>query len=138
MKKTRLVEILLLALALIFLIGEFTILGACGPRADGTYMNCHHAEIALKWLSGGMVLCALAALFVNHKTIKVISSCLILNLGLVAAIIPQNVIHLCAMTTMHCHAVMRPAAIVLSVCIMLLAMIELLVILLSKNREKRA
>ena len=58
MKKGRGISLLSSAVGLLLAAGVMTLFSACGPKADGTLMNCHNAQI-------GAALCGicLAVLF---------------------------------------------------------------------------
>ena len=57
-EKSRVISLISSAAGLLLAVGSMTVFSACGPKADGTLMNCHNAQI-------GAALCGicLAVLF---------------------------------------------------------------------------
>jgi hypothetical protein len=102
--------LLLLAVSLIF---------QCAPMEDGTYMNCHKANMTVAVLS-----CAIAALGILSLIVKEErKECIILGftgvISVVNAMIPGILISLCMMPEMTCRAVLRPTTIFCSLIICL-------------------
>ena len=98
------------ALGAVMCIGSKLVFHACAPMENGMWMNCHKAENAAFALGIVMTVLALAAVSVMMRTPRSSAAA-----GITAAILPNNVIHLCMMETMRCHTVMRPAVIIVGV-----------------------
>ena len=114
-KSLRIADILLPVLSLVFLVGLLTFAGACGPTEDGGFMTCHWAGQAVTAIAVLLLITSIVRLAVRDRGIKKGLSIAILLTAITAAVIPGNVISLCMMNTMHCHAVMRPFIIVMAV-----------------------
>ena len=110
-----LTDVLLLAVAVLFLVGMLTLFRACAAKDDGSYMTCHWANQAETGIAAAFVGMALLHLFVRDAKQKQGIDLAILPLCVVAAILPKNLISLCMMNTMRCHTHMLPAAIVFSI-----------------------
>ena len=107
-------DIVLFILCLVFMIGIRTFFSACGPKEDGSFMTCHWAGQALSGLAAALLVQSVIHTAVPNPAIKAGVSLAMIPTALVSLILPGNLIHLCMMDSMHCNAVMKPCAIVLS------------------------
>lgn len=125
--------IVLTVLSLALCIGVKTAFKACGPMENGMYMNCRKAENAA--VVAGAVLAVLSVLIIaiKNKGARVALSALTAVGAVVSAILPNNVIKLCMMDTMHCHTAMRPFIVVVSVIIAVVSAVSLIVNAVSKD-----
>ena len=105
-KKRRcgITDILMVVLNLIFFVGIQTVFAPCEARPDGSWMTCHWAGQALMGIAVALLAIAVMHLVIPRAQVK---------LGL-ALVLPDHLIDLCMMETMHCHTVMEPAVTVLS------------------------
>ena len=126
-KRSLAFGIILTVLSACDLIGMLTFLAPCGPKEDGSWMTCHWAGQALIALAILLAVFSVIHLVVPSPRTKQGLSLAILPTALVAAILPGNLISLCAMPSMHCHMVTRPGALVFGVLIALIALADLLV-----------
>lgn len=102
-----------------------TLLSPCGPKEDGTWMNCHYAGQAVRVLSLLAVATAAIGLRMPPRQRRV-PDALVALFGILAAILPGTVIHLCMMPQMRCRAIMRPGAIVFGVLLAAAALADIL------------
>ncbi len=114
MKKPTITDMILLILSLALCIGVKLVFHACGMKDDGSYMTCHWAEQAVFAVSTGLAVTAVFRLFLDRKS-KAGAALAMSTTAAVTALIPGVCIRLCMMETMRCHAVMRPAVIILCV-----------------------
>lgn len=119
--RIRITDIALVLLSALYLLGMLTVLGPCGPKEDGSYMNCHYAGIAAAAAAAVLLVLAAGHLLLSGWRWKRGLSLAMIPTAAAGAWIPGNVIHLCMMTNMRCHAVMRPAAILFSAAVILTA-----------------
>lgn len=105
--------------------GVMALFHACGPKEDGTWMSCHHAQLAVFVLALVMTLLSAVSISGGRK-LAVVMRILTMVCALAAAVIPGNVIRLCMMNEMRCRAVMRPSVILLSVLIIVFSLIGLI------------
>ncbi|MDO4615608.1 MAG: DUF4418 family protein [Lachnospiraceae bacterium] len=111
-KGDMIICIILLALSVFAAFGVRFFFHACLPKEDGSYMNCHNAELAVMVMFTLMaVVYALALLFKKYRGGLVLAS---IPMAIAACVIPQGVISMCMMRDMRCFAVMRPAVIACS------------------------
>jgi hypothetical protein len=98
----------------------------CSPKEDGTYMNCHKANVTVAVLAALITVIAIILPLIkesrNRRTLLALSAIA----SLVAAIAPGILISLCMMPEMTCRAIFRPFAIAISCVIFLFAMVGLL------------
>jgi hypothetical protein len=124
MKKISVIlDAVLCILSALLCFGTKYLFHACGPKEDGGWMACHWAEQAVFGI--GLVLLVLSLVmtfaFKDGKT----KSGIALSLEAIAAlalVMPNHLISLCMMNTMRCHAVMKPAVIIISILIILCGM----------------
>lgn len=116
MKKPNITDSLLLLFSLALCIGVKCLFHACGAKDDGSFMSCHWAEQAVFALSLGMTAGSVLRLFLNRQA-KAGAALMLSVTAVMTALLPGVFIRLCMMQEMRCHAVMRPAVII--VCVLL-------------------
>ena len=115
-KKRRcgITDILLLVLNLIFFVGIQTVFAPCEARPDGSWMTCHWAGQALMGIAAALLAIAVMHLVIPRAQVKIGLSLAVIPVSVLAFAVPDHLIDLCMMETMHCHTVMEPAVTVLS------------------------
>lgn len=119
-------DIAFAAVSILFTIGILTFFAPCGPKEDGTWMLCHWAGRAVAGLSVVITVIALAHLFVKNQ-VKAGLDIAAIPVALLTAILPGNLINLCMMKTMKCHAVTHPATVIFSVLVIAAVVVDLIV-----------
>ena len=125
-KKTGVGDIILCLISVLFLIGILSIFKTCGPMDDGSFMTCHWAGNAIAGLAAVLTAIAVLHLFVSSQ-VKIGLDLAIIPTAILAAILPGNLISLCMMDSMRCQSVTRPATIIFSVLLIVIAIIDLLI-----------
>ncbi len=125
-KKFSVSEIILCLVSIIFLIGILTVFKTCGPKDDGSWMTCHWAGNAITGLAAVLTVITIFHLFVKAQA-KIGMDLAIIPTALFTAILPKNVIGLCMMDNMQCQSLTRPATILFSIFIIVIAVIDLLI-----------
>ena len=115
-KKRRfgMMDILLLALNLLFFVGMQTVFLPCEARPDGSWMSCHWAGQALTGIAAVLTVIAVMHLVIPRPQVKMGLALAMIPLSVLALVLPEHLIDLCMMETMRCHTVMEPAVTVLS------------------------
>ncbi|MBR1559532.1 MAG: DUF4418 family protein [Clostridia bacterium] len=131
MKKSLIPAVIVLVLALVAAIGSQGFLGPC-VHEDGSFGACHWAGRAE--LGVGLLLAALALLGILVKTARRGLYLAMLPTALLGILTPGTLISLCAMDTMRCRALMRPAMTILFALSLVAALIGLL---LSRGEERQ-
>ncbi|MBQ8052286.1 MAG: DUF4418 family protein [Lachnospiraceae bacterium] len=102
---------LIMAVAgLLLAAGSMTIFSACLPKADGSYMNCHNAQIAVAVCGLCLALLFLVGTFVRKKAVRLFFDAAALVLCAVTFMIPGTLVHICNLSNMHCRVRLRPFA----------------------------
>lgn len=86
---------------------------ACGNSEDGSYMSCHWAQMAVVAIGAVIAVIGAAALIVRDRKVRMGLVTAVIPAALAATLVPNVLIRLCMMDTMHCNHVMRPAVITL-------------------------
>ena len=121
MKKTGFIlDIILLILSALLCFGTKYLFHACNPKEDGSWMACHWAEQAVFGLGFLLLILSIVLVFVfkDGKTKSGIALSMEAAAAL-AAVTPNHLIRLCMMTDMRCHAVMKPAVMIISILIII-------------------
>ena len=126
-------DILLLVLNLVFFVGIQNVFTPCEPRPDGSWMNCHWAGQALTGIAAVLVVIALMHLVIPRAQIKLGLALAMLPISVFALVLPDHLIDLCMMETMHCHTVMQPAVTALSLLNLMLALADIYVYRRGEN-----
>ncbi|MBE6010078.1 MAG: DUF4418 family protein [Lachnospiraceae bacterium] len=117
-------NIVTLIVSVIFLAGTLSFLKPCGPQDDGSFMSCHWAGQALAGIAVVLLVMAVLLLLLPSAESKMGAALAMVPVGILAAVIPGGLIHLCMMETMRCHAVMKPGARCFGIIIAVLAVIS--------------
>lgn len=133
--KDRIAGIIMTVLSLALTVGVKSFFSACGPKDDGTWMTCHWAEQAVFGM--GIVLTVISAvvLAAGRKPAALGASLAAVPAACVAMLAPGVLINLCMMTNMHCHTVMRPAVMVISAVIAVIALVNSVLMIKSGRRN---
>ena len=118
----RVADFMAAIFSIVLLAGIRTGFSACGPKEDGTFMNCRQAEETVFVLALVLLVLSLINLLYRGRGQHGIKAGLCLSmvpLSAACARVPGAVIRLCMMETMRCHTTMRPAVLVL--CLLLAA-----------------
>ena len=115
-KKRRcgITDILMVVLNLIFFVGIQTVFAPCEASPDGSWMTCHWAGQALIGIAAALLAIAVMHLVIPRIQVKIGLSLAMIPVSVLAFAVPDHLIDLCMMETMHCHTVMEPAVTVLS------------------------
>ena len=119
-------------LGLLFAVCMKTILKACGPAEDGSFMHCHTAEQSLFILALVIAAAGVASLFAKGALRKAIALAEFM-LAFVGLLLPGTLISLCMMPDMRCRSVMRPGALVF--CVLVIAASAIDIIRLFRRKE---
>ena len=134
-KKISALDIALVAVSVLYLLGILFVFAPCGPKEDGTYMNCHKAGVTVAWLAGGLTAFSLARLCFGSRKIKAALSFLMIAVSAVACFVPGHMVSLCMMSDMRCRAVTAPCVTVFSIVTIALALFS---ILLPRKNQNHA
>ena len=126
-------DVLLLVLNLIFFVGIQTVFAPCEARPDGSWMTCHWAGQALMGIAAALLTIAVMHLVIPRAQVKIGLSLAVIPVSVLAFAVPDHLIDLCMMETMHCHTVMEPAVTVLSLLNVLLAAADIYVYQKGEN-----
>ena len=114
-------DIILVVFGAVFFIGILTFFGPCGPKDDGSWMTCHWAGQAATGLSAVLLFMSVVHIIVKNPGIKTGLSIAVIPTAILAILIPGNIISMCMMNTMRCHAVMKPGVVICSALMILAA-----------------
>ena len=134
-KKCRcgITDILLVVLNLIFFVGIQTVFAPCEARPDGSWMTCHCAGQALMGIAAALLAIAVMHLVIPRAQVKIGLSLAVILVSVLAFAVPEHLIDLCMMETMHCHTVMEPAVTILSLLNVLLVAADIYVYQKGEN-----
>lgn len=108
MKKTLIPACIVLALALVIIVGSQSFLSPC-VHEDGSFGSCHWAGQALLGLGCALGIQAVLALILRGRQARLGVYLSMLPVCAAALLTPGTLISLCRMATMRCQAVMKPA-----------------------------
>ena len=120
----KILNLAALILSVILAAGVKLLFHACAPKDDGTWMHCHSAENTVCICGAVMAVLLLVMLLIKNRKIAALLGFLVMAGGIVTALIPNKIIHLCMMDIMQCHSVMKPAVILLSLAVALLSLLS--------------
>ena len=111
--KKSILEFVPTFIAVLLAAGVMTIFRACAKTDEGTWMNCHNAQLYVFVVSLVIAAISIAAAFVKNTKLKMGLGIVTIVLAIITALLPGVLVHLCMMTTMRCHSLMRPSVIIL-------------------------
>ena len=123
--RKNLVGFITLIASLLLAIGAVSFFAACGPNDEGEWMTCHYAQNIVALF--GLLLAVLSLLRLCLPDRFMTDRGLLLAIAtsaLCCMFVPGILIPLCMMETMRCHAIMRPASIVLCTIIFICALFD--------------
>jgi hypothetical protein len=94
----------------------------CAPKDDGTYMNCHKANIVVTVLSVVITIIAILLPLIKESMNRCVLLAASAVASLISAITPGIIISLCMMPEMTCRSIFRPFTIAISFMILLLSL----------------
>lgn len=134
-RHVRPLAVVLFVICLIYVLGLFTFFHGCGPKEDGTFMNCHWAEMALRGTA--LVMLIQSAFILLHEILSVpagghealasrfpglsAAAPVLIPSAVFSAVLPGHVIPLCMMESMRCRSILRPYALLANLLIILVA-----------------
>ena len=98
MKKGRGISLLSSAVGLLLAAGVMTLFSACGPKADGTLMNCHNAQIGAALCGICLAVLFMIAAFAKNKAVVLVCDAAALALSVVTFMIPGVLVHICLLS----------------------------------------
>ena len=110
---------------LLFLAGLLTAFAPCAAKEDGSFMTCHWAGSAVAGLAAVLCVMSVIRLAARDHRVRIGLDLAVIPTALLAAMTPGKLIGLCMMADMRCRSVMRPATLIFSVLILVLAGIDL-------------
>lgn len=124
-KKRNLIVIFQIILALILAIGALSFFGPC-PSMGEKVGPCKGASQTITGLGTCIAILGVVALYLRNWKARIALSVVSLALSVVALLTPGTLHKLCMMETMRCNTVMKPATMILSAVLALLAVAELI------------
>ena len=113
--KFGITDVVVFVICAVFTVGIFTWFAPCAPMAEGMYMVCHWAGNAIASLAILLTVISAVHILLSDGKMKLGVDICILSIAITAAIIPGNVISLCAHSSAHCTELTKPFTIVFSV-----------------------
>lgn len=129
LRATDLVTVLLCAL---LLIGVLSFFAPCGPKEDGSWMSCHWAGRAVTGTAALLLALALGKTIFRSREGKAAFSVSLILGSLLAMLLPGRLIGLCMMADMRCRSVFSPAVTAVSLCILVISLIDTVILLRKK------
>lgn len=137
MKNRIITAATLIVLGFLIAIGPRTIFEVC-ESMGGDHMTCHWTAQAE--LGVGVVIAVLGLLHLVFKSLEIragLSIATLLN-GVFALLIPTWLIGVCGMPSMSCHAVTRPALLVISILVIIVSVANAIYLLSKSVRRSNA
>ena len=135
MKKITIIDIIFVIISVFLCFGAEFIFNACGPKPDGSWMNCHQVQNITVLFGLAFTVLNIARLFFNNLVKLGIS---VANgiFSIVLMFVPGHAIHLCMMKDMRCWTVTKPVILVLSFAILALSIADI-VYDIKKNKTQK-
>ena len=135
MKKGRGISLLSSAVGLLLAAGVMTLFSACGPKADGTLMNCHNAQIGAALCGICLAVLFAIAAFAKNKAVVLVCDAAALALSVVTFMIPGVLVHICLLSNMHCQVRLKPFTRGSAILIAVFALADILRIIKEKREQ---
>ena len=135
MKKGRGISLLSSAVGLLLAAGVMTLFSACGPKADGTLMNCHNAQIGAALCGICLAVLFVIAAFAKNKAVVLVCDAAALALSVVTFMILGVLVHICLLSNMHCQVRLKPFTRGSAILIAVFALADILRIIKEKREQ---
>jgi len=132
----KLFEISLIS-SMVLIIGVQTVFSACGSSEDGSFMNCHNAQMTVFYLGIALAVLSFAGIFLEKAVGRTFISIVSALLAVIAAVVPGGIVSMCMMETMRCYIFMKPFTIVMCILILTLSAANLIACLRVGNKNVR-
>ncbi len=130
--KYKKLDLLNLIVALVLSVGVMTVFEGCAMQDDGTWMNCHNAQLYIFYIGIAITVLSLAYIFIRRQIVKFMIDIIVIFLAILQAIVPGYVVGLCSLYSMRCYTVLKPFSIIMGVILVLLSVIKIVSILKKK------
>ena len=107
-KKISVLRLIPPVFCLLLALGTATVFRACAAGEDGTWMHCHTAQTTVTWVSLALAAVSAVPLFSRNRILSAAVYAVCLIGACVLFLIPGEIVSMCMMSTMRCHAVMKP------------------------------
>ena len=118
-KAEPLAGVITTALSVVLVAGILSFAAPCGVHDDGTVSSCFWAGRAVLGVGVVTAVLSVVRIFEQDEGERRGLSLAIALLGVLVAVLPGTLIDLCMMSTMRCHAVMRPFCLVVGALLVL-------------------
>ena len=137
-KAQPIVGVLLTALTVLLIVGVATFAGPCDDHGNQGEMSCLWASRAVLGIGAVTAVLAIVRIFETDEGERRGLSLSCGLLGFLMAAIPGPIISLCADSSMHCNAIMRPFMLVVGIAIGVIGAVDLVRRLLSIRKRNRS
>lgn len=134
-ENNRMISLISSVAGLMLAAGSMTVFSACGPKADGTLMNCHNAQACVALCGIGLAVLFAIAAFVRNKAIELICDAAALVLSVVTFMTPGVLVHICLLSNMHCQVRLKPFTRGSAILIAVFALADILRIIKEKRES---
>ena len=134
-EKSRVISLISSAAGLLLAVGSMTVFSACGPKADGTLMNCHNAQIGAALCGICLAVLFAIAAFAKNKAVVLVCDAAALALSVVTFMIPGVLVHICLLSNMHCQVRLKPFTRGSAILIAVFALADILRIIKEKRES---
>jgi hypothetical protein len=114
-------------LTAIFLFVAAAFMFKCPKMENGSYMNCHKANVIVAVISCILIVLNIILFLIKNRNVSTIITGLIIALSIISAIIPGIIITLCMMPEMTCRAIFRPVDVICSILIIVFATVNIFI-----------
>lgn len=128
--------VIIVVLGIFLAIGSRLWFSACGIQEDGSYMACHWAELTSSFLGIVLAVQGAIALLIRDKKAQGAVFAAAAPVALLTCFIPGTIISICAMSGMHCRAMLRPAVIAIGIVITVIALLGAFIGLKGKKEDE--
>ena len=132
--KSKTINIMMLIFSAALSIGVMTVFRACAAKDDGTWMNCHHAQMGVFCLGLVWFVLYVIKLFIKKNIMNIVLDVCGVIAGVIAMLIPNTIVKMCMMNNMRCRSVMTPFVLVMSVLLIVMSIIDI-VLIASKHQR---
>lgn len=132
-KKEKIIEIVSGVLSLLLAVGVMTVFKACGPKEDGTWMNCHNVQHYVFYAALFMSVISIAGICIRGRVVRIVLDVIRVIAAVVTMLLPGTIMHMCMMKEMRCYMYMQPFVRILSILIAIVSAIGLVIQIKNKN-----
>ncbi|MGN0902808.1 MAG: DUF4418 family protein [Succinivibrio sp.] len=133
MSKNKIISVVLICVSVLPVAGVLTVFSAC-PVSDVKVMPCHYAQNVVAALGIASAVISVIHFLSSQSLQRIGLSVGLVALSVISFAVPDHLISLCKMESMHCRVFFEPFVHIMSAVLLVTAVIDLVINLRAQKK----